>query len=167
MPHNHAIYLDLSVSLVFITVASGAFDYRTSSVTVPCSSYLASQSSYLWGLDQAAIYSGPGPRSTVVDAWNSHFGRSPECRSYAKMIHDQYSQMSQGHKDASTSMWTFSECQGESSTAAYSWGNQTFPAQVSYGLVPIPGPDERFCCGGCSLDGSEVRLYYFKEAKAT
>lgn len=142
-----------------ITVASEGADNRITSAVIPCSSYLASQSSYLSKLEQ------PRP-GTDYDIWWSGFGRSPECRSYNQMDNGQLSRFLQGQSDASTSIWTFSECQGKDSTATHVIGKD-YPPQIPFGLLRGWAKDSFECCGDCSVDASEVRLYYFREMNVT
>lgn len=82
--------------------------------------------------------------------WDSNFGQSPQCKSYADA-------MSQGQS-------TFSNC-GSSNTAI-----QTDEELSFHLLRNMPGLERYFyptdwgtCCGNCSLDISEVRLYYFPD----
>ncbi len=128
----------------------------TTSTVLPCSSYLSAQSIYLeyandpYYADDSGetLWRGdPGDGSDLAD-WIVSFGRSPECRSFGEA-------MSQGQ-------YTLSGC-GSSNTV----GNFDEPSDP----LPTPAGLERYlspgifypCCGNCSLDIPEVRLYYFPD----
>ena len=92
-----------------------------------------------------------------LEKWNANFGQSPECRSYAEA-------MSQGR-------YTFSDC-GTSNAIAQTAGGLDldsvadfdYSLQIPPGLVRFFSPDyQGTCCGNCSLDIPEVRLYYFPD----
>ena len=114
----------------------------TTSTVLPCSSYLSAQSAYLFGY----IY--------PVD-WNTNFGQSPECRSYAKA-------MSQGQ-------YTFSDCGSSNTVIQTARGvNTNYPSQLPPGVVQGFDIDYIYtCCGSCSLEIPEVRLYYFPDQTNT
>lgn len=66
-----------------ITVSSVvSSDCHASLVSVPCSSYLASKSTYV----HAAIVSQTAPIPWLT-IWEAGFGRSPECHSYLDLLH--------------------------------------------------------------------------------
>ncbi len=136
-----------------ITVASEGTDKQITSAVMPCSSYLASQSSYLSELGHQGV-------GTDYDICFPAFGRSPECRSYNRMDYGQIDRLME------TSIWTFSECRGKDSTATHVVG-RNYPPQIPYGLTRGWNRDSFECCGDCSVDASEVRLYYFREMNAT
>ena len=126
----------------------------TTTTVLPCSSYLRAQKAYLeyenypgvpaddylwenhkWYLDYPILVN-----------WDISFGQSPECRSYAEA-------RAQGK-------YTFSGC-GSSNTVVQA--SEVLPSQIPPGLVRYwdPGSTAGTCCGDCSLDVQEVRLYYF------
>ncbi len=81
--------------------------------------------------------------------WDTGFGQSPECRSFAEA-------MSQGQ-------YTLSNC-GSSNTVIQTGRGLDFeyPSQIPPGLARYFSPDySGTCCGTCSLVIPEVRLYYF------
>ena len=127
---------------------------------LPCSSYLSAQSAHLeylidpsypqdalWTLDFDQEDTGAGK-------WVVNFGQSPECRSYAEA-------MSRGQ-------YTFSEC-GSRNTVIQTAGGLGFdyPSQIPPSVARYFYPDDELgqgtCCGDCSLDTREVRLYYFPD----
>ena len=90
------------------------------------------------------------PSLDLMD-WNAKFGQSPECRSYAKA-------MRQGR-------YTFSDC-GSSNTVIQTVGgvNFDYPSQLPARVVRQY--DRNYtdtCCGNCSLEIPEVRIYYFPD----
>lgn len=130
-----------------ITVGVNLTHATTSSV-LPCSSYLKAQSQYI--LPETDNYMSlnyaPGP-------WLDYFGHSPECRSYARANWD--------------GQYTFPEC-GNSSTVFQGYGNSGLPSQIPPGVQRYFSPEYTgFCCGNCSLDLSELRLYYFPDSTVT
>lgn len=77
--------------------------------------------------------------------WVSGFGRSPECRSYAKGA------------DAGT--FTFSNCATSHIIATGVYPPEIPPLfQNMWNLR-----DQGQCCGNCSVGIEEVRMYYFAE----
>ena len=128
-------------------------DLTTTHMTtvLPCSSYLTAQSNYIVGAgqfqdeNQAMMFLGAGDGG-IVGTWGTSFGRSPECRSFAQAF--------------SNSRYTFSDC-GSSNTI--------LSAQTPPGLVRYydPGDISSTCCGNCTLDFSELRLYYFPDGNST
>lgn len=119
----------------------------TTSTILPCSSYLSAQSTLLEngqnGLND--VWGHPN-----IASWQTYFGQSPECRSYAKAL-------SQGQ-------YTYSNC-GSSNTVIQSSSGVDFadslqvPPIFRYFSPEYTGS----CCGNCSLDIPEVRLYYFPD----
>ena len=128
----------------------------TTTTILPCSSYLRAQKAYLeyknypdlladdylWQDHQRYI------DDPVLVDWDTNFGQSPECRSYAEA-------RAQGK-------YTFSGC-GSSNTVIQA--SEVVPSQIPPGLVRYgdPGSTAGTCCGDCSLDVQEVRLYYFPD----
>ena len=137
----------------------------TTSTILPCSSYLTSQSAYLKNENEDMISrnsdsdwgaSPPGWLGSPEDCmfgysdlrdWNINFGQSLECRSYAKAIR-------QGQH-------AFLDC-GSNNTViegvSYNYSSQLPPGVVR---------DDYTCCGNCSLEIPEVRLYYFPDQTIT
>lgn len=145
----------------------------TTSTVLPCSSYLSAQSAYLEYENENIIVSnpsvdwgseGPGWQDSQDDLmfgnqdlmdWNINFGQSPECRSYAKA-------MGQGQ-------YTFSDC-GSSNTIIQTIGGvkSDYPSQLPPGVVRDYGYGSAgTCCGNCSVEIPEVRLYYFPDQTTT
>ena len=136
----------------------------TTTTVLPCSSYLTAQSNYL-----ASAVSGQGDGSFMtwaafgwpdfVQTWASNFGRSPECSSFARAY--------------DKGLYTFSDC-GSSNTIFSTqvfWDEEDsfgYPPQIPPGL--LRRYDEFYtdtCCGTCTLDFSEMRLYYFPDGNST
>ena len=122
--------------------------------TVPCSSYLTAQAAYL-----SAFEPHPGAIFPFwPDDWASSFGYSPQCTSYAEV-------WQRGGQ------YTFSNC-GSSNTivqASAPTAGIALPTQIPPGVLRAipPTPHEVYkCCGNCSLDVPEVRLYYFPDNAA-
>ena len=125
------------------------FTTTITTTVLPCSSYLSAQFAYLWDeVDSPELGEGSWPAldgNPDVLEWNWKFGQSPQCKSYAKA-------MSQGQS-------TFSNC-----------GSSNAAVQTDNLLQSIPGLDRFWhpddygtCCGNCSLDVAEVRLYFFPD----
>lgn len=153
IPYNQTQTCDIYGPLcqtgsITVPVSRGA---GTTTTVLPCSSYLTAQSSYLSGFqdpDEPGAMFARWP----VD-WQSGFGRSPECRSYA-----------QAYKDGG--QYTLSGCPAN---------DAPIPAQAA-GYHPSQLPAAIFrqridqiyeCCGDCSLLVPQVRLYYFPEQNAS
>ena len=141
----------------------------TTTTVLPCSSYLTSQSNYIvsigqyWNDGQGMLFvdewqhtgTGAGPLAT----WAASFGRSPECGSFAQAFRN--------------NMYTFSDC-GSSNTviSTQSWNlgdSFGYPPQIPPGVVRYESEEdiEATCCGNCTLDFSELRLYYFSDGNTT
>lgn len=126
----------------------------TATTVLPCSSYLSAQSTYIASENNPEDLSGyifefdPSDGSDLSN-WDINFGRSPECRSFAQA-------MSQGQ-------YTLSGC-GSSSLVAEAGRYADRPLQVPPGVSRYAGHASWYtCCGNCSLDIPEVRLYYFPD----
>lgn len=134
----------------------------TTTTVLPCSAYLSAQFTYLWNQTGFVLEQGNpniengGTQNgdwNYGDPWGTNFGRSPECRSYAEAL--QQGQL------------TFSDC-GISNTTDQNdeWDLPAIYLLQNYpGLVRYfdPGDPSDSCCGNCSLDIPEVRLYYFAD----
>ena len=123
------------------------FTTATTTTVLPCSSYLTEQSSYLMPPD--AI------NNQEVDdmpaEWLLSFGRSPQCRSYAT--------------EYGNSVFTISGCGDQNTVIRYQDYYGGYPTQIPPSVVRrIPPEYYALCCGNCSLDLSEVRLYYFPDS---
>lgn len=121
----------------------------TVTTTVPCSSYLTAQSSYLKAFNPR--YGEIFARNWPED-WQAGFGRSPECRSYAQVW------QSQGE-------YTFSNC-GTNNAIVQASEGIFLPSQIPPGVLRQIRFQVFECCGNCSLDVPEVRLYYFPDPLA-
>ena len=153
IPYNQTQTCDIYGPLcqtgsITVPVSRGA---ETTTTTLPCSSYLTAQSSYISGFqdpdEPGAIFA-----RWPVD-WQNGFGRSPECKSYA-----------QAYKNSG--QYTLSGCPAS---------DAPIPAQEA-GYLPSQLPAAIFrqridqiyeCCGDCSLLVQQVRLYYFPENNAS
>ena len=116
----------------------------TTSTVLPCSSYLTVQSTYMVNssLNEMGL-------DWPVD-WAVSFGQSPECRSYAQEI--------------SSGRYTISGCGDQNTIISTASGAENIPTQLPPGVVRWFSEDYvGFCCGDCSLNISEVRLYYFPD----
>ena len=83
--------------------------------------------------------------------WNTNFGQSSECKSYAKaMRQDQHAFLGYGGSD------TIIQTVGESSC--------NYSPQLPPGVLRA---DNTTCCGNCSLKIPEVKLYYFPDQTIT
>lgn len=81
--------------------------------------------------------------------WQRNFGQSPQCRSYAQAY--------------SKAQYTFTDC-GSGNTVISGQGEQLYPLQIPPALVRRFSPEYTdTCCGNCSLDIPELRLYYFPD----
>ena len=132
-----------------ITVEVNLTTATTTSV-LPCSSYLSVQSQYLKPpiSMEPFFHDNPGEAS-----WGINFGHSPECRSYAEAYR--------------RGQYTFPDC-GISSTAFQADQTSLYPSQIPPGLIQqFSDLSVGFCCGNCSLDLPEVRLYYFPDSSVT
>lgn len=124
----------------YITVGVNLTTATTTTV-LQCSSYLSAQATYLANENdpnEGNLYVG-WREIPWMEEWVLNFGRSPECRSYAEAP-------SQGQ-------YTLSGC----------GGSKTDPSQIPPGILRHFSPDSGTCCGDCSVDIPEVRLYYFPE----
>ena len=132
-----------------ITVTVNLTNVTTATV-LPCSSYLTLQSYYLRA--QGDLFLGDYP----TDHWYTSFGRSPQCTSLAQAY--------------SRGQFTLSNC-GNNDTVmnADFVSHPTDPGQIP-SLQQPPGMLRQFnmnyvgtCCGNCTPDISEGRLYYFPD----
>ena len=136
----------------FITVAVDLTTTTTDTV-LPCSSYLSTQSDYLMGS------TGETDSEMVDDLpndWLVSFGHSPECRSYAR--------------EYKSGRYAISGCGDQNTVIVQNPGEldgeigDTYPAQIPPGVVRYVDPvNLALCCGNCSVNISEVRLYYFPD----
>ena len=112
---------------------------------MPCSSYLTSQSSYISNFN----YYPQAQFPVWPEEWQRGFGRSPECTSYADVLRNQ-------------GKYTFSHCGSNDAVVQASEILYT-PDQVPPGVNRRMSEFYYQCCGNCTLDVSEVRLYYFRD----
>ena len=147
-----------------ITVGVNLTTATTTATTIlPCSSYLSAQSTYIASKNDPedldswffpynlSIFPYNLSDYSDLSNWGTNFGQSPECRSFAEA-------MNQGQ-------YTFSGC-GSSSLveAGQSPALRELPRQIPPGVVRIAGHMSTYtCCGNCSLEIPEVRLYYFPD----
>ena len=144
-----------------IAVPKLAGSNLTSTVTLACSSYLSSQSSYLFYNAKSTFLSEPVLQSEYPQDWAAKFGRSPQCTSYQQ-------RWSAAESESSAGPWTFSECSDGNSIGALPINtslNLIYPTQVPPGAALLSMPD---CCNmDCLVDVPSYRLYYFADPKAT
>ena len=147
------------------TVNSSVYGCKSTSTILPCSSYLAAQSTYLGSFN-------PGDKLWLD--WRRIFGRSPECQSYASVFtnHGTYS---------------FSDCPAGSpvQTAANILPNEIPPGMFGQDFMRGDGNEnggkwkdkeviyqqigmvnEQMCCGNCTVKVPEVEVFYFPDPKA-
>lgn len=108
------------------------------------------ESSYLaYDLEHDAWLDGYAPVLLRLGDWDTNFGQSPECRSYAEAM--------------SSGKYTFSECGGSNTVISTTAGvSYDYPSEIPPGVVrQFYGFLNGTCCGNCSLDIPVVRLYYF------
>lgn len=124
------------------------------STVLPCSSYLSAQSSYLSDLNQIhqGCYQQPyGADDDPLVKWQTNFGESQECRSYAKAMHK--------------GQYRISDC-GSNMTVIQAdlLGGFESPSPIPPGVSEFLCEEHTFtCCGNCSLNIPEVRLFYFPD----
>lgn len=127
-----------------ITVGVNLMSTMTTT-TLPCASYLTSQSSYL-------SHFNPFPHGIKAFwpiEWQEGFGRSPECTSYAEAWRNQ-------------GKYTFSNCGSNDAVVPASEGI-VLPDQIPPGVLRQIQWQVYECCGNCTLNVPEVRLYYFRD----
>ena len=136
----------------FITVAVNLTTTTTNTV-LPCSSYLSTQSDYLMGSIDG---SDPEKVDDLPNDWLVSFGHSPECRSYAR--------------EYKSGRYAISGCGDQNTVIVQNPGylddeiGDAYPAQIPPGVVRYVDPvNLGLCCGNCSVNISEVRLYYFPD----
>ena len=135
--------------------------YATTTSVLPCSSYLKAQSQYLQPPNSAVSYDP----LYVIDYrdwnyiprdWLINFGQSSECKSYAEAYNRR--------------QFTFPDCSTSSKVLMPDDADvlDYYPWQIPPGLIRRFSPLYiDFCCGKCSLEASEVRLYYFPDTTIT
>ncbi|KAG8531279.1 uncharacterized protein KY384_003990 [Bacidia gigantensis] len=122
---------------------------QSSTTTLACSSYLASQAEYLRSFDFTANASHPLPAE-----WQQGFGRSPQCSSYSSA-----SEAASGSNHLPLSL-----CPNEQSTPQ-GGTFQGLPLEIP--PVYPPGHDKSHeitgieCCGDCYFHVPRVQVYYF------
>ena len=135
----------------FITVAVSLNSTRTTSSTLACSSYLTAQSAYLSAFNDPQQ---PGANFPFWPYdWQSNFGRSPECKSYAR-AYDNQGQI------------TLSGCDTPQSVVSAQQSDGELPSQLPPGVLRHQEMLRYECCGNCSVDVPQVRLYYFPDPDA-
>lgn len=117
----------------------------TTTTIMPCSSYLTAQSSYLYDFNPL-----PGAIKPYWPfEWQEGFGHSPQCTSYA----DVWEKLGK---------FTFSNCGSNDAIVPASEGI-FLPSQIPPGVLRQIPYQVYKCCGNCTLDVKEVRLYYFRD----
>ena len=139
-----------------ITVNSTGGDGRPTSTTLPCSSYLSAQKTYILGI-------APDNSTRKVPEWDEIFGRSPQCWSFGGGMHDKL--------NSNSYTWTYSECGNQETVYSADSANTALGMTMPPAFPPrvVQGKDDRFslpCCAGCALNAADIRLYYFKDQRA-
>lgn len=140
----------------FVTLSSTGSDRLLSPTTVPCSSYLSLQKSYINGIARDEV-------TAQVPDWDTIFCRSPECWSFGE-IHESL--------NSPSFTWTYSQCEGKESIYNVDLADSSrglrlpaaFPPRVVRGkeiITKLP------CCGGCAIEAADIRLYYFRDQGAS
>ena len=152
IPYNETQSCDIygpicQTGSIAVRLSSGA---GKSTTTIPCSSYLSAQSTYLKSFNpldgQILAYNWPAD-------WQTGFGRSPECRSYGEVWRSQ-------------GKYTFSGCGTNDAVVPASEGI-FLPSQIPPAVLRKHTFQTFECCGNCSLSHiPEVRLYYFPDPMA-
>ena len=131
--------------------------YATTTSVLPCSSYLKAQSQYLQPPDDSGYDIIVDGTNNWPNDWLPHFGRSPECKSYAEA----YSRQQFTFPGCSTSSVIHLPNQAPEEDPSYPW-------QIPPGVIRRFSPEYTgYCCGNCSLNLTEVRLYYFPDSTIT
>lgn len=135
-----------------ITVGVNLSDSQSTTTTLPCSSYLTAQASFL-NIPQIGFPDADFP--FFPPAWLMGFGRSPECRSYASVWLE-------------TGVYTLSGCGTKDATVSQQTSDllSTF-SEIPPGVLRHQAFDTWECCGNCSFEVQEVRLYYFPDEDAS
>lgn len=115
----------------------------TTTTTLPCSSYLTAQSSYL----QAFNFFPDADKPFWPQEWQAGFGHSPQCTSYAEVW-------------KKTGQYTFSECGSQDVVVQASQGVQ-LPSQIPPGVLRRIPFQWYECCGNCTLDVGRVKIFYW------
>lgn len=115
----------------------------TTTTTLPCSSYLTAQSSYL----QAFNFYPDANKPFWPQEWQAGFGHSPQCTSYAEVW-------------KKAGQFTFSECGSQNAIIQASQGIQ-LPSQIPPGVLRSIPFQYYECCGNCTLDVGRVKIFYW------
>ena len=123
------------------------------------------------------VIQAPALGGALPSDWNLNFGRSPECRAYAR-------QEEQGGQ------WNFEGCPAGENVEPVrtppvtsinfnqqpAWGStcdrqfsawSLLPSQLPPGIIQYkPDYNCQTCCGNCTIDVPEFRLYYFEDENA-
>ena len=136
-----------------ITVTKNLTNVTTATV-LPCSSYLTLQSYHLRAVGD--VYLG----GYYQDHWYTSFGRSPQCTSLAQAY--------------SRGQFTLSNCGNKNTVIKMDLSSDVVDPGVIPSLQQPPGMLRSFgmnilgtCCGNCTVDISEGRLYYFPDNTST
>ena len=135
----------------------------TTTTVLPCSSYLSAQFTYVWNQTYFGVPTqdnlnsgnkGAGWGNGEGDPWGTNFGQSPQCRSYAEAL-------ARGQS-------TFAGCSISNASIQTDGGLSAADLLEAYpGLIRYFDSNDMdgngTCCGNCSLDIPEVRLYYFPD----
>ena len=146
-----------------ITVSGLGKNDQPARTTLPCSSYLASQSTYVHELAKAANLEtyesrspGPGGPTSLAEGqheWERRFGRSPQCTSYAELLQN----------NPGVVPYTFDQCPKDAVGTGSSGNDYSLPTQVPPGVIRGPNGLRYLCCSDCYFPIFQFRLYYFKE----
>lgn len=115
----------------------------TTTTTLPCSSYLTAQSSYLQAFNPL-----PGAiKAFWPQEWKAGFGHSPQCTSYAEVW-------------KKGGQYTFTDCGSNNAVVQASEGIQ-LPSQIPPGVLRSIPFQVYECCGNCTLDVGRVKIFYW------
>ena len=150
IPYNQTQECDIYGPICQTGLMTAGVDLMSTTTTtiLPCSSYLMAQSAYLsaFNYQPGAIFNF-WPKD-----WQDNFGHSPECKSYAQVWQ-------------SGGQYTFSNC-GSLNTIVQASSGIALPTQIPPGVLRQIPFQVYECCGNCSLNVPEVRLYYFLDHTA-
>ena len=135
----------------------------TTTTVLPCSSYLSTQYTFVWNQawfgvptqdHQPTGNKGEGWSIGDGEPWGTNFGQSPQCRSFAEALR-------QGESTFPDCAISNTSSQTDDETPLIDF-LKNYPGLVRY-FDPYDDDGLGTCCGNCSVDLPEVRLYYFPE----
>ena len=150
LPSDQAGNCDVFGPLCQTGTATISLNIREATTTsvVPCSSYLAAQSSWI------SLHLTDGERDlggASKSSWISSFGRSPECTAFARAVYSD-------HVLLESARPSLTGCPSNDSGVLGPFQNYLPPALESSGYGRY-----WLCCGGCTLNVPALRLLYFPD----